>query len=245
MPSPSVSPVTRPNSVSTPTFPVGIEVVLHNSRSTTRITTPHRKILGPAPRKLGISGIDPRELSAISASVATPLPRCVPTENEVRRAYSHFLLRREHAAIFDTCPGVSANYFLEREVRRGPSAGRSPGKNEVFHTPQGDPYILWHFLLTPQVARATIRANVVFFGRKAFAGRLPTARIATGGMKICSICPVSPSNASMRNAIYAATGCVPTLPARSSMTAAVPAAVTCCATCRRLSAPASACARAR
>src|ERR1700732_1854343 len=96
MPSPSVSPVTRPKSVSTPTFPVGIEVVLHSNRSTTRIERPQRRILAPAPRKLGISGIDPpkfappRELSAISASMATPLPKLCTHRRRVRPLPSIF-----------------------------------------------------------------------------------------------------------------------------------------------------------
>lgn len=68
---------------------------------------------------------------------------------------------------------------------------------------------------------------------------------AAGGKRLCSICPVSPFNASMRSAISAATGCALTLPVRSVMTADVPAAATCCATCPRRSAPASACARVR
>src|SRR5256885_4795037 len=55
MPSPSVSPVTRPNSVSTPTLPVGIEVTLHNKRSTTITPATIRK--KPEARKLGMAGM--------------------------------------------------------------------------------------------------------------------------------------------------------------------------------------------
>src|SRR6267378_541778 len=59
MPSGSVSPVTRPNSVSTPTLPVGIDVVLHSKINMTKTTAASRKIREPAKRKLGIDGIEP------------------------------------------------------------------------------------------------------------------------------------------------------------------------------------------
>src|SRR6202035_5133354 len=67
MPSPRVSPVTRPKSVSTPTLPVGIEVTLHNNRSKTIATATMRR--NPPLRKLGMPGSGPeyplRELSDI------------------------------------------------------------------------------------------------------------------------------------------------------------------------------------
>src|SRR2546426_2773455 len=59
IPSGSVSPVTRPNSVSTPTFPVGIEVVLASTRIITSTRIASCNILFPAPRKFGIAGNPP------------------------------------------------------------------------------------------------------------------------------------------------------------------------------------------
>src|SRR5256885_13782357 len=59
MPSGKVSPVTRPNSVSTPTWPVGTDVVLHSSSNNTNTATAMRKIREPASLKFGIEGIEP------------------------------------------------------------------------------------------------------------------------------------------------------------------------------------------
>src|ERR1700736_4698108 len=59
MPSASVSPVTLPNNVSTPTFPVGIEVVLHHNSNKITIASAIRRNLEPANRKFGIAGIEP------------------------------------------------------------------------------------------------------------------------------------------------------------------------------------------
>ena len=57
MPSPSASPVTLPNSVSTPTCPVGTETTLANSRITTNSNPNPRNSLDPnPPRFLGIVG---------------------------------------------------------------------------------------------------------------------------------------------------------------------------------------------
>src|ERR1700738_5531856 len=77
MPSGSVSPVTRPKRVSTPTLPVGIEVVLQSNSNKTKIASPRRTIRDPASRKFGIDGIEPpksipppRVTFAMTASVA-------------------------------------------------------------------------------------------------------------------------------------------------------------------------------
>src|SRR4029077_14298151 len=60
MPSDSVSSVkTRPKSVSTPTLPAGIEVVLHSKTNSTTIDTEICKMREPASRIFGICGIDP------------------------------------------------------------------------------------------------------------------------------------------------------------------------------------------
>src|ERR1700737_3883029 len=56
IPSPSVSPVTLPNSVRIPTLPVGIETTLQKNRITTRIKPVSRKIFDPNPPKFGIAG---------------------------------------------------------------------------------------------------------------------------------------------------------------------------------------------
>src|ERR1700676_1716645 len=79
MPSGSVSPVTRPNSVSTPTLPVGIEVVLHSNSSSTTMATAICKMREPASRIFGICCIDPQKSAppplvtfAIAASCFSP-----------------------------------------------------------------------------------------------------------------------------------------------------------------------------
>src|ERR1700732_264849 len=74
MPSPRVSPVTLPKSVNTPTFPVGIEVVLHNKKSTTTATNAIRRNLPPAPRKFGIPGTEPPKsiLPPVVFAIAPP-----------------------------------------------------------------------------------------------------------------------------------------------------------------------------
>src|SRR5258708_9691080 len=79
MPSGRVSPVTLPKSVSTHTFPVGIEVMLAISRKKITIAAAIHKILRPAPRKLGMPAIPPlpksnppRVTFAIFPSVSRP-----------------------------------------------------------------------------------------------------------------------------------------------------------------------------
>src|SRR5579871_5160172 len=79
MPSPRVSPVTRPNNVSTPTLPVGMEVTLHSKRSKTIAAMAMRRT--PPPRKLGMPGKGPeypvREsamFSPVRTTAGLPLP---------------------------------------------------------------------------------------------------------------------------------------------------------------------------
>src|SRR5260370_33750781 len=59
MPSPSTSPVTLPNRVSTPTFPVGIDVVLEKSRINSRIATTMRRKRFLNPEKFGMARSEP------------------------------------------------------------------------------------------------------------------------------------------------------------------------------------------
>src|SRR5713101_526968 len=59
MPSPSVSPVTLPNSVRMPTFPVGTETTLAKKRKMNKTNRNNLKILDPAPLRFGIAGILP------------------------------------------------------------------------------------------------------------------------------------------------------------------------------------------
>jgi hypothetical protein len=106
------------------------------------------------------------------------------------------------------------------------------------------PYILCHFVLTPQLGGATIRLNIARLGRSAFRS-LNWRWKPPLGEELCSICPALPSSASMRSATFAAIGFVRMPPVPSAMTAGVRAAGTCCATCRRRLVLDSGCARAR
>src|SRR5437588_8029941 len=78
MPSGSVSPVTLPKSVNTPTFPVGMDVVLAINKIKIAMTAAIRKIREPNPLKLGMAGnedpksISPRVVFATVASVYIP-----------------------------------------------------------------------------------------------------------------------------------------------------------------------------
>src|SRR5579863_731330 len=128
MPSPRVSPVTRPKSVSTPTLPVGIEVMLHRSRSKTTAAITIRRT--PPPRKLGMLGNGPeyplRESAMFSpvrttGRIATSLG--IPTFGSLsaiagyavesmlgQERWSWWRVERE--------TGESDNPFLERYARR-------------------------------------------------------------------------------------------------------------------------------
>src|ERR1700688_3260104 len=59
MPSGSVSPVTRPKSVSTPTLPVGMDVVLHRIKRSTTIASPICRMREPASRIFGNCRTEP------------------------------------------------------------------------------------------------------------------------------------------------------------------------------------------
>src|ERR1700751_2861183 len=87
MPSPRVSPVTRPNSVSTPTLPVGIEVVLQSSSNTSTIAIPQRKIREPARRKFSIPPEPPRSMvPRVTLTIQTP------PQSELLSVAVHYLL---------------------------------------------------------------------------------------------------------------------------------------------------------
>src|SRR5258708_28693858 len=67
MPSGSTSPVTRPNSVSTPTCPVGIDVVEAINRMNTTTTPTMVKNRDFKPLKFGIPGFPPPKLNSTFA----------------------------------------------------------------------------------------------------------------------------------------------------------------------------------
>src|SRR5205807_10550110 len=71
-PSGSVSPVTRPNSVSTPTFPVGMEVVLAINTMMTTTNIPSCNILLPAPPRFGIDGNPPPRSNLVVVGIFSP-----------------------------------------------------------------------------------------------------------------------------------------------------------------------------
>src|SRR5882762_8908862 len=92
IPSGSVSPVTRPNSVNTPTFPVGIDVVLAISRMITSTRMASCNILFPDPLKLILGnpspprsnlvvvGISPSVLQLIRANFGPHHPQILNTQ---------------------------------------------------------------------------------------------------------------------------------------------------------------------
>src|SRR5258707_14124990 len=141
MPSGSVSPVTRPKRVSTPTLPVGIEFVLHINNKITTITMTICKMREPASRIFGICGNElpkspppPRVTFAMTAS-------CGTGDSAASRA---------HTACDETLLRP-----CDRALRR---------PRRVYHLlraapEQAYPNILWSFFLTPRRACATIRAN--------------------------------------------------------------------------------------
>src|SRR3954462_5220207 len=75
---------------------------------------------------------------------------------------------------------------------------------------QPAPYILWCFLLTPQVCHATMRANTPSARELGIARRSATKRTGRLGETTCSICLVLRCNASIHTAKHAATGCART-----------------------------------
>src|SRR5215470_12691737 len=92
---------------------------------------------------------------------------------------------------------------------------------------QHHPYILWSFLLTAQVRRATMRANrFISWPARELALRLQGRREQAGrlGESECSICPALPCSASILGAKPAVTGCAPTPPLPSAMTVGARAA---------------------
>src|ERR1051326_1921436 len=88
MPSPRVSPVTRPKRVSTPTLPVGMEVVLHNSNNTITIAIPQRKMREPARRKFGMPPEPPRSIvPRVTLTIYTP------PQSDLLDVAVHYVLR--------------------------------------------------------------------------------------------------------------------------------------------------------
>src|ERR1700682_172836 len=138
MPSGSVSPVTRPKRVRTPTLPVGIEVVLHSKTNKIKTTSPSRRIRDPASRKFGIDGIEPprsipppRVTFAMTASVAQLLQaKATRTASIIYYARQRFLFLR---GVGIECANSLVQLY---------------------------PNILWSFPLTPRYPWATIRANI-------------------------------------------------------------------------------------
>src|SRR6267154_778974 len=59
MPSPSVSPVTRPKRVGIPTWPVGMEMTLEKKKISAKMAATRIRILEPNPRRLGREGMLP------------------------------------------------------------------------------------------------------------------------------------------------------------------------------------------
>src|SRR5260221_345171 len=78
IPSLSVSPVTRPKRVRTPTWPVGIETTLEKKKIKAEMAAAKMRIFEPTPLKLGSEGILPPALKlmvlfGITASVESPV----------------------------------------------------------------------------------------------------------------------------------------------------------------------------
>src|SRR5260370_19882787 len=112
MPSPRTSPVTRPNRVSTPTFPVGMEVVLENSRISSKTAPTSRRN-----RFLRL----PRPDTAFSEPPKSKPPRPVVVIVLLRPKLdrtnclpgcSHHPLRREGSATYCLRAKVRQFYFL-------------------------------------------------------------------------------------------------------------------------------------
>src|SRR5260370_6055601 len=138
MPSGSVSPVTRPKRVRTPTLPVGIEVVLHNNRKLTTIASQIGKIREPASRLSLIGGSEPPR-SAPPPRVTLTMTASIARLLQANAARSASIIY--HAGVqfrFLRAAGIEcANSFL-----------------------QAYPNILWSFRLTPRRLCARIRANI-------------------------------------------------------------------------------------
>src|SRR6267378_1346285 len=103
IPSGRVSPVTRPNRVSTPTFPVGIELVLAINRMITSTTIAICNNFFPAPPKLGIPGIPPPPSSnLVVVGIFPSVLRLLRTRIEPH--HPHFSIRKESLPNFLAVP---------------------------------------------------------------------------------------------------------------------------------------------
>src|SRR6266481_2895191 len=141
IPSGSVSPVTRPNSVSTPTFPVGMDVVLAINRMITSTRIANCNILFPAPPKfiLGIPspprsnlvvvGICPSVLQLIRANFEPHHPQSL-----TRKQYPYDFLAGPHRPAVSTGPIFHSSQFtgLPRPCRDTNSPATLPQYLVVF-----------------------------------------------------------------------------------------------------------------
>src|SRR6202035_1218155 len=129
---------TRPKSVSTPTLPVGMDVVLHNNNTITTIASPICTMREPAKRIFGSCGTEPPK---------SPPPRVTFTIHCLHRAASRSQ-RRAHRSII---------YYARQAFRFLGAVGIECANGLM----QPDHYILWYFRLTAQQRCGRIRANIV------------------------------------------------------------------------------------
>src|SRR5258708_29499333 len=188
MPSPSTSPVTLPNRVSTPTFPVGIEVVLEKSRINSRIATMMRRKRFLKPEKFGMARSEPPKSKSPRPVVVM---RFSPSQDWVE--LSAFRLQQ-------------SSYVAARSATWAEPEGLVTNNCRLFHrksTPmQHHPYILCGLFLTLLASRLTIR-RIHCFGRKA----KQTQPLRSLGEARCNTCRAGRCSASIRNVPRADTDC--------------------------------------
>src|SRR6266702_852153 len=156
MPSGSVSPVTRPNSVNTPTFPVGIDVVLASSRIITSARIASCNILFPAPLKLILGNPSPPNSNLVGFGIFPSVLRLIHMRFEPR--HRHFIITQHgqprFPASFKPLLASSRPFFNSRE-------SRDRLRNQTFHAPATLPQYLVVFSLdTTAVSRHNPRHHV-------------------------------------------------------------------------------------
>src|SRR5882672_8901581 len=102
IPSGSVSPVTRPNSVSTPTFPVGMDVVLAINRMITSTRMANCNILFPAPPKFILGIPSPPRSNLVVVGICPSVLQLIRANFEPHHPQS--LIRKQYPYDFRAGP---------------------------------------------------------------------------------------------------------------------------------------------
>src|SRR6267378_1887357 len=126
IPSGSVSPVTRPNSVNTPTFPVGIEVVLAISRMITSTRIASCNILFPAPLKLILGNPSPPRSNLVVVGIFPSVLRLIRLNFEPHHSQSLVRKKRPLDFLADPRPPAVSNGFITSTSHRPAPGQQSP-----------------------------------------------------------------------------------------------------------------------